>query len=197
MSSFFFILNKKDEAKKPKNMATGQVQRAHDFPPKGTRLICEKLKNSETTINIIPKTVATKQKLKKIVEKAISGLTNKPVDFSIEIPGDKNNGDYSTNVALVLAKKIGKNPREVADSIKEKIKSDLFGKIEVAGPGFINFFIDGKVFIDNLKKIDKDFGRGNELKNKKLINPPPLSGLPHKLNETSSENKVEIKTVKK
>jgi arginyl-tRNA synthetase len=107
-----------------------------------------------------------KQKIKKIIEEAAG--VGAP-GFSIEIPGDKNHGDYSTNVALILAKGIGKNPRETAEMIKGKIKSDLFSKIEVAGPGFINFFVADKYFIDNLKSIDKNYGRGNGLKNQKTV----------------------------
>ena len=100
-----------------------------------------------------------KEEIKKIIEKAISGqspaLTGE--DFLVEIPGDKNHGDYSTNVALVLAKRLGENPREVAEEIKNKIKSNLFSKIEVAGHGFINFFIADKYFTDNLKNINKNY----------------------------------------
>ena len=107
-----------------------------------------------------------KEQIKKIIQKAV--VVNTP-DFVIEVPGEKSHGDYSTNVALVLAKKAGKNPREVAGEIRKKIKSDLFSKIEVAGPGFINFFIADKIFIDNLKKIDKNYGKGVDLKNKKVI----------------------------
>jgi arginyl-tRNA synthetase len=107
-----------------------------------------------------------KDKIKKIIEKAIAGNV---ADFSIEIPGDKNHGDYSTNVALLLAKKIGKNPREVAEDIKNKLENKLFKKIEVAGPGFINFFVADKIFVDNLKTIDENYGKGSELKNKKII----------------------------
>lgn len=111
-----------------------------------------------------------KEKIKKIIESAIAGFAKEAPDFSIEVPSDKRFGDYSTNVALVLSKKISKNPIETANLIKEKIgKNDIFKKIEVAGPGFINFFIADKVFIDNLKNIDDDFGRGIELKNKKII----------------------------
>ena len=97
-------------------------------------------------------------------------IKENPCDFSVEIPGEKNHGDYSTNVALVLAKKIGRNPRETAELIKDKIgENKLFSKIEIAGPGFINFFIDSKYYIDNLKNIDKNYGKGAELKNKKVI----------------------------
>ena len=119
-----------------------------------------------------------KEKIKKIIEKSIKGFAKEMPDFSVEIPGDKNYGDYSTNVALVLVKRINKNPIETANLIKEKVEKSfgtaqdenkLFSKIEVAGPGFINFFIADKFFIDNLKKIDDNFGKRNELKNKKII----------------------------
>jgi len=109
-----------------------------------------------------------REEIKKIVKKAIKDFLKETPDFSIEVPGERSYGDYSTNVALVLAKKISKNPIETASQIKEKIeKSSLFTKIEVAGPGFINFFIADKVFTDNLKNIDKNYGKGKELKNKK------------------------------
>ena len=116
-----------------------------------------------------------KEQIKKIIKKAVG---QDVADFSVEIPGEKSHGDYSTNVALVLAKKLGKNPREVAEEIKQGIEKSfgtaqdenmLFSKIEIAGPGFINFFIADKVFIDNLKSIDKNYGKGVELKNKKVI----------------------------
>ena len=100
----------------------------------------------------------------------MAGVVKEIPAFSVEIPGDKNLGDYSTNVALVLAKKLNKNPTETANLIKEKIgENKIFKKIEVAGPGFINFFISDKVFTDSLKKIDEDFGKGKESKSKKII----------------------------
>ena len=111
-----------------------------------------------------------KGKIKKIIAGAIKDLTQVAFDFSIEIPGEKEHGDYSTNVALILAKKIGKNPIEVAEIIKGKIgENKLFSKIEIAGPGFINFFVSNKIFVDNLRKIDKNYGEGTGLKNKKVI----------------------------
>ena len=106
-----------------------------------------------------------KQEIKKIIQDVVGEIS----DFSIEIPDNKTHGDYSTNVALVLSKNLGKSPREVAEEIKDKIKSDLFSRVEVAGPGFINFFIADKFFVDNLKRVNEDFGRGTGLKNKKII----------------------------
>ncbi|MBI3631271.1 MAG: arginine--tRNA ligase [Candidatus Staskawiczbacteria bacterium] len=113
-----------------------------------------------------------KEEIKKIIEKAVKNSLKETADFSVEMPGDKNHGDYSTNVALVLSKKIEKNPTKVASLIKkelEKQKNNLFKDVKIAGPGFINFFIADKVFTDSLKKIDKDFGRNKELRNKKVI----------------------------
>ncbi|OGZ85275.1 MAG: arginine--tRNA ligase [Candidatus Staskawiczbacteria bacterium RIFOXYC1_FULL_38_18] len=120
-----------------------------------------------------------KDEIKKIIEKAIKDFTGSPAlresalrEFSVEIPGDKSHGDYSTNIALILSKKLGKNPREVAEEIKNKIgKNNLFYKIEVAGPGFINFFISDKYFIDTLKNIDKNYGKaeGSERGRKIII----------------------------
>jgi arginyl-tRNA synthetase len=110
------------------------------------------------------------EEIKKIIKKAIKDFLKGTSDFSIEVPGERSHGDYSTNIALVLAKKINKNSTETANLIKEKIgKNNLFRKIEVAGPGFINFFVVDKVFTDNLKSIDKNYGRGKEPRNKKII----------------------------
>ncbi len=97
-----------------------------------------------------------KEEIKKIIQSAIKSIPADAVDFSVEVPTDKNNGDYSTNVALILAKKLGKNPAEVAKEIKEKIQSDLFEKVEVAGPGFINFFISVKYLQDQLPVVLKE-----------------------------------------
>lgn len=107
-----------------------------------------------------------KQEIKSLIEKSAGG--NIP-EFSVEVPTEKSHGDYSTNVALILAKKTNKNLKETAEEIKNKIKSNLFNKIEVAGPGFINFFVKDKVFVDNLKKIDKNFGGGKELRGQKVV----------------------------
>jgi len=102
-----------------------------------------------------------KKEIKKLIEKASE---TKAGDFVIEIPADKSHGDYSTNVAMVLAKKLGKNPREVAEEIKAKIKPDLFSKIEVAGPGFINFFISETHLKKQLKNVLKKKNKFGNLK---------------------------------
>lgn len=113
-----------------------------------------------------------KDEIKKIIAEAIKSFLKETPDFSIEVPGDKNNGDYSTSVALVLAKKIGKNPAETAKLIAEKIgKNSLFKKVEIAGPGFINFFISEKYLQEQLRIILEEkskFGNSNIGGNKKV-----------------------------
>jgi len=80
--------------------------------------------------------------MKAQIKKIIKDLVGDEIpDFSVEVSDNPTHGDYSTNVALLLAKKIKKNPVETANYLKSLIISDLFIKIEVAGPGFINFFV--------------------------------------------------------
>ena len=105
--------------------------------------------------------------IKKIIEKAVG---KEVPNFSVEVPGEKSHGDYATNIALALAKKANKNPREVADEIVTAIGThELFEKVEVAGPGFVNFYLSCDFFVSELKKIDKNFGKNKTLKNKKII----------------------------
>ncbi|MDO8591859.1 MAG: arginine--tRNA ligase [bacterium] len=61
-------------------------------------------------------------------------------------------GDYSTNVALQLAKKLDKKPREVAEQLVAKLQSSMLSKTEVAGPGFINFWLSDQTLAALLDK---------------------------------------------
>jgi arginyl-tRNA synthetase len=83
------------------------------------------------------------------------GVTN-PEQVSIEIsrPRQKEHGDFSTNVALALAG--GRNPRDVAEVVVRHIPdNDLLSKVEVAGPGFINFFVAHAWLYRVLEEIDR------------------------------------------
>ena len=65
------------------------------------------------------------------------------VEINLEEPRDKANGDYSTNLAMTLTKKLRKPPRVIADAIVKQIETgDLLEKCEVAGAGFINFYLN-------------------------------------------------------
>jgi arginyl-tRNA synthetase len=108
-----------------------------------------------------------KDQIKKILEKLVG---KDAPSFLVEVPADTNHGDYSSNVALVLAKKLGKNPRELASEIANKIgKKKFIEKIEVAGAGFINFYLSKDYFISELKKVNKNFGKNGALKGKRVM----------------------------
>ncbi len=64
-------------------------------------------------------------------------------DVMIEIPKDSNNGDYATNIAMRLTKVLKNNPRIIAQEICEELNKrlDIIDRVEIAGPGFINFWI--------------------------------------------------------
>ena len=103
-----------------------------------------------------------KEEIKKIIKKVLGADVP---EFSVEVSDDKSHGDYSANIALILAKKTGKNPREVAEDIKNKIGDNgLFSKIEIAGPGFINFFVSEKYFQEQIKAILKEKNKFGNLK---------------------------------
>ncbi|MDC0626484.1 arginine--tRNA ligase [Methylophilaceae bacterium] len=94
------------------------------------------------------------------------------VYIHIERPKSLEHGDYSSNIALQLAKGIKKNPREVAQLIIDQIGSEeLFNRLELAGPGFINFHLSdmGRSLIikDIIQKDDK-YGRNSNGAKQKL-----------------------------
>ena len=63
-------------------------------------------------------------------------------DINIEIPAKKENGDYSSNIALTLTKKLHKSPMDIANTIVSNIEeNDIIEEIKIANPGFINFYL--------------------------------------------------------
>jgi arginyl-tRNA synthetase len=82
----------------------------------------------------------------------------------VEPPRDATHGDMATNAAMVLAKEAGKKPRELAELIAERLRTDdLFAKVDVAGPGFINLALKPNAWIDILRaaiKAGDGYGRG-------------------------------------
>jgi arginyl-tRNA synthetase len=110
--------------------------------------------------------------IKKIINKAVKKAGFPVSDFSVEQPKVAGHGDYSSNVALVISKQAQKNPLEVAKEIAGAVDKKTFQKIEVAPPGFINFYLPAEEFVATVKEILKekdDFGKNILLKNKKII----------------------------
>ncbi|WP_041139983.1 arginine--tRNA ligase [Beduini massiliensis] len=113
---------------------------------------------------------ALKQLLAESVIK--SGLldTIEADNIVIEIPRDTTHGDYSSNIAMQLTKKLKRNPREIAQAIVNSLETnkDLITKVEIAGPGFINLFVHkasmtsiiGEVISEGDQYGRTDFGKG-------------------------------------
>ena len=79
----------------------------------------------------------------------------------LQIPPKKEFGDFATNFAMQSAKIFHTAPRKIAEEIKARINSDLFERIEIAGAGFMNFYLRDDVIYHELKKIydaGKNFG---------------------------------------
>jgi arginyl-tRNA synthetase len=72
--------------------------------------------------------------------------------ITVEPPRDPAHGDLATNAAMVLAKDAGKKPRELAEAIAQKLRSDaLIGKVDIAGPGFINMMLKPAAWVGALR----------------------------------------------
>lgn len=117
--------------------------------------------------------------MKKYLYKIFDALKNRLnylnyVDIVFNVPQSSENGDYSTNAAMVLAKRLKKNPRSIAQDIINNLDfdSNIINKIEIAGPGFINFYFSHKFAASVIKEIlaeDNNFGKFDSFSNKKAI----------------------------
>ena len=96
------------------------------------------------------------------------GIENPDNDIVLEVPKDQSNGDYSTNIAMRLARIARKAPVMIAKDIVEKLdKASLhLEKIEVAGAGFINFTINVDYLLEVISKVNNDETYGNNNKQK-------------------------------
>ncbi len=113
--------------------------------------------------------------IKELIEQKLAqtlanlGIEAAPV--ALEHPAELSHGDYATGVALKYAKQLGKNPRELAEALTESLRSSTelgptsIQKIEVAGPGFINFTLAPEAVSASLDKArtDDDWGKNGSL----------------------------------
>ncbi len=107
-----------------------------------------------------------KQKLENLLQQALENLKAESIlnlevnpQISIERVKDAQHGDFASNLAMVLAKQAKSNPRQLAEKIVAALPADsIVGKVEIAGPGFINFFINADAQFQIIKEIH-DGGR--------------------------------------
>ena len=86
--------------------------------------------------------------------------------FAIEVPANRDHGDYAVNAAMVWARAFRKAPRAIAETLVNNIDLDgtYIDRCEIAGPGFINFFLNNKYYADivsDVKTLGSDYGKSN------------------------------------
>jgi len=106
------------------------------------------------------------EEIKKIILESCSDLKLSVIEEEIKIehPADVSFGDYSTNIAMILAKQKKTNPKELAEKIKNSIdRNDFIEKVGVAGPGFINFYLKPEFLIKETENINYEIEFRNKL----------------------------------
>ena len=115
------------------------------------------------------------EEIKKLIKDALIDLGIEDVAFAVEHPDDMKNGDYSTNAAMVCSKREKANSKELAEKIVRKInekKPEKIDRIEVAGAGFINFYLSRDFFGHSIEKILNDgnnVGKNASLSGQKIM----------------------------
>jgi arginyl-tRNA synthetase len=147
-----------------------------------------------------------------------------PEEIGIEHPDDLAHGDYASNIAMVLASEVNTAPRELAEDIADELRSirqghrlsgsalsspqgsaerpqddfaSLISKVEIAGPGFINFRVSDEWLIDaiaDINRVGQDFGNNDELSGERVIveytdpNPFKVFHIGHLMSNTVGES---------
>jgi len=114
--------------------------------------------------------MSIKSKLQNIIKNSL------PIDMEldkiiIDIPKDKVNGDYSTNVAFLLTRELKTSPMVIANQIKDSISDEMIEKVEVANPGFINFYLSKEFLLSSINVIleeGKEYGKSTYGNNEKI-----------------------------
>ncbi|MCX6156496.1 MAG: arginine--tRNA ligase [Ignavibacteriae bacterium] len=92
--------------------------------------------------------------IQNIIEKTLKGLHLPVPGFSVDYPKNQKFGDFSSNVSLLLSKELKRNPREIAEELLPKLSGEkCFSKVEIAGAGFLNFFVADSFYREILKDI--------------------------------------------
>jgi arginyl-tRNA synthetase len=108
---------------------------------------------------------------KNLENNKIIKLPKKFDNFSVEIPKIKAHGDFSTNAPMIFAKENNLNPIILANIIKKQLEGKFseIVKIEVAKPGFLNFFFNNHFWYNFLKSTDANFGKDQSSDSKKIL----------------------------
>ncbi len=95
-------------------------------------------------------------------------------DFSVEVPADRSHGDYAVNAAMAWARCLHDSPRKIAETLGGyfDLTDTYIDRFEIAGPGFINFFLSDRYYSDILKDVEaqgENYGRSDYGKGKSVL----------------------------
>ena len=115
-----------------------------------------------------------KQALDAALKEGLLEAASEPAVFSVSVPQNREHGDYAANAAMVWSKAFRMPPRKIAEILSEKFYFDgtYIEKSEIAGPGFINFFLSDKYYADILADVDekgKDYGKSGYGAGKRVL----------------------------
>ncbi|MCL2087172.1 MAG: arginine--tRNA ligase [Oscillospiraceae bacterium] len=123
----------------------------------------------------------TKHEIKDIIMRALGALTARgeieattlPA-FNVEIPAESSHGDFSCNAALTCAKTLRMKPRDLATLLHNEadLNESSFARCEIAGPGFLNFFLNEKWYVETVKTVleqKENYGRVNSGNGKRVL----------------------------
>ncbi len=88
-----------------------------------------------------------------LIEEKIFKASGDLPEISLEVPPKKEFGDFATNFAMQSAKIFHAAPKKIAEELKNKINANFIDKIEIAGAGFMNFYLKSDVIYSELKNI--------------------------------------------
>jgi arginyl-tRNA synthetase len=121
-----------------------------------------------------------KNKISTLIEKAVNSCVEKKLltamnlpYIEVEVPANADHGDYASNVAMILAAQAKQNPRKIAQLIGENLSDpeNIIDRTQIAGPGFLNFFIKKNIWQQTLKTIEENkenFGQSSIGSGKKV-----------------------------
>ncbi len=114
--------------------------------------------------------MSAKTEIAKQVANALSQMGAQNSQAIIERPELSEHGDFSTNIAMTLAKQLKKPPRAIAEEIISKLDKSMFDKVEAVGPGFINMFLTPKALLSFVLEAygDHNFGKWDIGKNERV-----------------------------
>ncbi|MGL5955187.1 MAG: arginine--tRNA ligase [Brevinema sp.] len=113
-----------------------------------------------------------KNQIRDILNHALNQLGIKSEHIVVEYPENTKHGHYASPIALGLAKTLKKNPRMVAEEILPMITQEaMFSKVEIAGPGFLNFFLSDSYLTNKLQQIltEESFGQNDSLSGQHIL----------------------------